>query len=238
MSFSSTIFFGKPHWFRFSSGPTTITSGPDGWRAPCRRVWRNGPACPRRLAELSGQLSVPRSRPPARPMSNSVSTASWGMRSPLRTMTLGARSSISFFTGCRDHYAAIQIVEVGTWRETAAVRVAQRAQLRRNRNHVAESSTPLVRSLAKGSSILPDAWRTGSAFPATFDLPLFAKFVAELFDFDAAETPSNRFRAPSPRTGPGYSSGVARSFASRKHARSLEDGDFAGMSTTVPTLQK
>ena len=96
---SSAIFFGRPHWCSFSSGPVTITERPEKSTRLPSRFWRNRPCLPfsMSLSDLSGRLLAPVMIRPRRPLSNSASTDSCNIRFSLRMMMSGARNSISRF---------------------------------------------------------------------------------------------------------------------------------------------
>ena len=96
---SSAIFFGRPHWCSFSSGPVTITERPEKSTRLPSRFWRKRPCLPLSMSEsdFSGRLLVPVMTRPRRPLSKSASTDSCSIRFSLRMMMSGARSSISRF---------------------------------------------------------------------------------------------------------------------------------------------
>ena len=96
---SSAIFFGRPHWCSFSSGPVTITERPEKSTRLPSRFCRNRPCLPLSMSEsdFSGRLLVPVMTRPRRPLSKSASTDSCSIRFSLRMMMSGARSSISRF---------------------------------------------------------------------------------------------------------------------------------------------
>src|SRR4029079_5585097 len=201
---SSAICFGRPHWCSLSCGPSTMTERPECSTRLPSRFWRNRPCLPLSMSEsdFSGRLPGPVTGRPRRPLSNSASTASCRMRFSLLTMISGAPRAGSRLRRLVPVYlgragveqpleavvavddAAVEVVEI-RGRETAAVELDHRAQLRRDdRDGLEDHVLGLVVGVQEGREDLQALDRAGLLL-ALAVLDLVLEVLAVVLEHDA-----------------------------------------------------